>query len=67
MTPRDDLRRALEEYLARRYGGRWSVGLAGDETAQATGSAGMSSLPTTTVRAATGSRHLRLLRTTTAP
>jgi hypothetical protein len=36
MTPRENLRRAMEEYLARRYPGtRWSVGLAGDEPAQA--------------------------------
>ena len=36
MTPREDLRRAIENYLARRHPGtRWNVGLRGDQPAQA--------------------------------
>ena len=34
MTPRENLRRAMEESFARQWGGRWSVGLADDEPAQ---------------------------------
>ena len=67
MTPRENLRRAMEESFARQWGGRWSVGLADDEPAQRDLVDGDHALSRTAERSETGSRHPRALRTTTAP